>query len=197
MKHWMSWTKFYICYRWIIDRCSNINNIRYKNYWWRWIKCEWKTFDEFKNDMYDSYQKHMLNNWWLDTTIERIDVNWNYCKENCKWVTMTEQYSNKVNTIFYKWTTLINYCKKNNINVSTIYSRIYMLWWSIEEAILWKEKYKNNKKQVQQIDFDWNIIKIWNSTMDIERELNIKNQNISNVCKWKAKTAWWYKWKYI
>ena len=44
-----------------------------------------------------------LKCWEKDTTIDRIDWNWNYCKENCRWATYKEQYLNqekhKVKTI--------------------------------------------------------------------------------------------------
>lgn len=75
-------------YRWIRSRCDNVLYIQYKNWWWRWIKCEWTSFEEFYNDMKDSYVP------WL--SIDRIDNDWNYCKENCRWLTKSEN-SRKAN----------------------------------------------------------------------------------------------------
>lgn len=129
IKHWFSKDKFYMKYYHIKERCNNINNVRYKSYWWRWIKLEWKTFEEFKNDMFPTYKE------WL--TIDRIDVNWNYNKENCRWITNKEQQNNKTNNkiIKYNWKThtLSEWSNILNIKYNTLASRLYR-WMSIEKA---------------------------------------------------------------
>ena len=105
VKHWLSyrnWNK--------IDKifCSKFQNIKYrcsnplknyKNKWYENITCEWKTVSEFKRDMYDSYIEHVNKYWLKNTTIDRIDSKWNYCKENCRWATIEEQNYNKWNTL--------------------------------------------------------------------------------------------------
>jgi len=95
IKHNMSKTRFYKIYRWLKNRCEYIKWKDFFRYWWRWIKCEWKTFDEFYKDMYKSYLEHLENFWEIQTTIDRINVNWNYCKKNCRWATLSEQQLNK------------------------------------------------------------------------------------------------------
>lgn len=65
-----------------------------KYYYDKWIKCEWKNFEEFYNDMKDSYEEHCKEYWEKDTTLDRIDCDWNYCKENCRWATNKEQAQN-------------------------------------------------------------------------------------------------------
>ena len=59
---------------------------------------------------------------------------------------------------------------------------------------IWK-KCKNSKKIIQK-DLNNNFIKKWDSMKNVFRELWINNKNISLVCLWKRKTAWWYKWEY-
>ena len=85
--HWMKWTKIYTTYRNIKARCDNNQNPDYKNYWWRWIKCERISFESFYQDMFPIYQE------WL--TIDRINNDWKYCKENCRRSTRKEQANNR------------------------------------------------------------------------------------------------------
>lgn len=131
IKHWMSNTKIYNVFRWILQRCNDVWSTDYKNYWGRGIKCEWISFDEFYNDMFSTYKE------WL--TIERSDVNWNYCKDNCSWITKKEQANNKRNSnkITIDWITknLAHWADFLWIKRSTVSMRYYVYWWSIERAL--------------------------------------------------------------
>lgn len=117
----------YNLFQQIKSRCSNEKHRRFHDYWWRWIKCEWKNFEEFFNDMWWTYKK------WLQ--IDRIDNNSNYNKNNCRWVTAQQNSSNRRNTVFIEWLCLKDYCKKNWLNHRTIRNRIITLKWDIEKAI--------------------------------------------------------------
>lgn len=96
------------------SRCNNSHNPEYKNYGGRGIKIcdEWQDYLAFK--------KWALDNGYSDNlTIERIDVNGNYCPENCKWIPKSEQLKNTTRTIFitYKGETLcaMDWCKRLGI----------------------------------------------------------------------------------
>lgn len=52
-------------------------------------------------------------------------------------------------------------------------------------------------KSLYQCDLSGNIIKKWNCTMDVQRELGYTNALISRCCKGKRPTAYGYKWSYI
>lgn len=72
-------------------RCSNSNNHSYKYYGGRGITmCE-----EWFND-YLAFKQWSLDHGYAENlTIDRIDVNGNYEPSNCRWITMSEQQSNK------------------------------------------------------------------------------------------------------
>jgi len=93
--HWMSDSHIYNIWQCIKKRCKHKH---YVNYYWKGIsydKC-WESFQCFYKDMWEPYEEHFRNNWW-DTSIDRIDVNWNYCKSNCRWATWKIQNRNRSN----------------------------------------------------------------------------------------------------
>lgn len=134
--HWMRNTRIYNIFFWTKQRCNNINCNNYKNYWGSGIKCEWNTFEEFYRDMWDSYKE------WL--SIDRIDNNWNYSKDNCRWSDRYEQVRNRRNTLKFNWISLADICSENKLPYNTIYSRIHTYWFSLEKAITQKIKYQKD-----------------------------------------------------
>jgi hypothetical protein len=48
--------------------------------------------------MFESYVEHYKKNWWHNTQIDRINNDWDYCKENCRRVTAKENINNKSKT---------------------------------------------------------------------------------------------------
>ena len=97
--HKMTKTQFYHVWQGMRARCNNKNLKAYKHYGGRGIKvCErWKDFNNFMDDMYESYSKHINEYGERNTSIDRIDVNGNYEKSNCRWATWKEQNNNKRN----------------------------------------------------------------------------------------------------
>lgn len=57
-------------------------------------------------------------------------------------------------------------------------------------------KLHHNHKTVYQYNTNLNLIKVWDSVMDIERALHIKSGHISDCCRNKRKQAQGFIWKY-
>lgn len=95
-KHGDSNTQFYNVWIHMKHRCNNPNVKEFHNYGGRGISVcnRWLTYENFKEDMYESYMTHFKENNG-DTTLERINVNGNYELSNCSWITIKEQCKNK------------------------------------------------------------------------------------------------------
>ena len=90
--HGMVYSKEYSSYRAMKERCLNEKSKSYKHYGGRGITMcdEWiESFENFYKDMGERPSKNH--------SIDRIDVNKGYSKENCQWTTSRNQALNRRN----------------------------------------------------------------------------------------------------
>lgn len=148
-KHGMSRTRFYKIYQDMMQRCNNKKHKSYKYYGERGIKvCErWNDFNNFYNDMFTSYNEKL--------TIDRINNNKEYSKDNCRWANSKQQQSNKrnIHIVTYKNITdsIKNVCKIFGFNYKNILYRLKN-GLTFEEAIT-TQKGKHYKK-IKQISVE-------------------------------------------
>ena len=138
--HGMYGTRFYNIWKGIKQRCYDIGGTYYLHYGGRGIiTCErWKKFENFRDDVYESYQEHVKEFGEKQTTIDRIDVNGNCELSNCKWSTLKEQNNNKRININLTYNgqshSLIEWSYILGIRKSTLSSRLYR-GWSTEKTL--------------------------------------------------------------
>lgn len=88
------------------NRCNNKKHSSYKYYGERSITYDkkWDNYINFKKDMWYLFTKTILcdkiniN----DITIERKDVNGNYCQENCTFIPMNKQQENRTTVKMFR-----------------------------------------------------------------------------------------------
>jgi|ERR1700748_333927 len=114
----------YIIWQGMKTRCLNKNCFAYKDYGGRGIKIcnRWlESFEAFYEDMKEGYKKGL--------TLERKDVNGNYEKSNCIWITRADQANNRRTTIYvvHPWfgeITIKDAAKIVGISWQAMYTRV-------------------------------------------------------------------------
>jgi len=131
LRHGMTGTKVWAVWIGMRNRCYKPVTDRYPQYGGRGIKvCDrWHLFENFYADMGDVPE---------GMSIDRIDVDGDYCPENCRWATSMEQGANKTNTLYvtlhgkeYLFGDLI---KAAGLKHSTAHARLYRYGWTPERT---------------------------------------------------------------
>lgn len=113
-------------------RCLDPSNERYADYGGRGITvCDrWMEFSNFLADMGRRPEGKSLN---------RIDNDKNYCKENCEWATNLVQANNARSNIVIEMNgqkhTIAEWCRILNRNRQTVYVRIFKGWDAVRALI--------------------------------------------------------------
>ena len=116
------------------NRCKNKNQQYYYCYWWRWISyC--KEREEFQNFLED-----MMPNWQEWLSLDRIDVNWHYCKENCRRATNEQQTNNARSNVVYQWKNISTRAKEIWVNYPAFQRNVKRNWF--EKAFEFYEQKK-------------------------------------------------------
>lgn len=140
--HGKSGTRLYYIWHGMKNRCSNPTVRDYKSYGGKGVKVceEWQDFQKFHDWAYSSgYIEDAERG---KTTLDRIDLNGNYCPRNCRWITNKEQQNNRSNNIFVTYNgkkqTLSQWSEKLGIPYLTLRKRIVELGWDTERAFTQK-----------------------------------------------------------
>lgn len=150
--HGMSNTRFYKRYAAMRSRCYRVNSSNYSYYGGRGIKSEWKSFEEFLCDMYPSYLEHVGKHGEKNTTLDRVNVNGNYSKENCRWATMKVQNNNsrhvRLITFEGKTMNISRWAEHLGVDRHTLYQRLNDYNFPLEKALV-KGKYSTKGRKYE------------------------------------------------
>lgn len=130
------------------DRCNNPNNNNFKYYGGRGISVdpEWNSFNQFLKDMGERPSK--------EYSLDRIDYNGNYCKENCRWTLSSIQAKNKRSTLLITMMgeelCLLDWCVKLGKDYKLINGRIQKSRWPIHKALELDESIEITTKNIKQ-----------------------------------------------
>jgi hypothetical protein len=118
------WTK-------LNSRCSTLTDKAYHRYGGRGVKVEWESFDDFYNDMASTHD--------FSLSLDRIDNNGNYSKENCRWATPKEQANNRRTNRYIEANglrlTISQWAEHLGIRVNTLNNRLNKWGWDEIKAV--------------------------------------------------------------
>jgi hypothetical protein len=152
--HGLSRTPEYDSWKNMVNRCHNPLDKNYKNYGKRGIRVcdEWFSLLKFIEDMGKRPNK--------EYTLDRIDVNGNYERSNCRWATHKQQMRNVRYNMIVEWKgkrrLLIELIEESGLPYQTVWSRYKMQEWSLERSLtepLQDERieYQGNKYNIKSL----------------------------------------------
>lgn len=135
VSHRMTHTRLYETWSNMRRRCNSKSSKSYKDYGGRGIK----VCDSWNRSFIDFYNWAIESGYSDNLTIDRIDVNGDYCPENCRWVPKGDQPSNRRNnwriTHRGKTQNLKQWCDELGLDYKLINNRLNRSGLSFEEAI--------------------------------------------------------------
>ncbi len=141
LKHGMTKTPEYKAWTSMKDRCYNSTLNQYKDYGGRGITICDRWLNSFENFYEDMGQRPSQ-----EYSLDRVDNNGNYCKENCRWSTRKEQGNNKRNNHILEYDsqrlTIAEWSIKLNIDRNLIKNRL-KYGWPIEKALTTPKRCNN------------------------------------------------------
>lgn len=133
MTHGQANTKLYHSWRSMISRCCDTSNKSYPRYGGRGISVtsDWLIFENFAADMGDAPTR--------EASLDRIDNDKGYNKENCRWASKSEQGNNTSKSVVFDFRgqklPLRTIAEITGFNYNTLRTRVYRHGMTPEAAV--------------------------------------------------------------
>lgn len=128
IRHGMSNTKLYYVYNNMMRRCYDINNEKYNNYGGRGIQ----VCDDWKNCIDKFFIWAKSSGYKEGLTIDRINVNGDYCPSNCRWADLKTQANNRTTNVYITYKgetkTMAEWSDVLGISAQTLWGRKQRGW---------------------------------------------------------------------
>lgn len=196
-KHGCAGTRIYTEWASMKSRCYYTKNKAYQRYGGRGIKvCE-----EWRNS-FEKFKEWALTNGYDDNlTIERKNVNGNYCPENCCWIPLSEQAKNRRTTLKTSdeegnEVFAMDIAKENGIPMNIVVARLHN-GWGMQEALNTPIIQQTVKRKVLQVSLSTGeIIAEYKSIGQASKAIGIDRSGISRCCLGQRNKAGGYGWRY-
>ena len=132
-KHGQTKTRLFKIWASMHERCERVRHAYYMNYGGRGIRVcdEWREFVPFREWALKAGYRD-------DLSIDRIDVDGDYCPKNCRWATNKEQANNKRTNRIVEFNgekmNITQWSDMLGINKTTLRERLNA-GWSVEDAL--------------------------------------------------------------
>ena len=133
LKHGLCNTPLYKVWQTMKQRCTNPNCRGYQWYGAKGVKvCEdWQDVESF-------YRWAVSHGYQEGLTLDRIEITGDYEPKNCRWITMSEQQTNKSSNHLIEYNgekrTLTEWSNLLGIPRTTLSNRLNTLGWSVERT---------------------------------------------------------------
>ena len=200
-------TRLYRIWSGMKTRCSNPNQASYKNYGARGIRvcAEWQSFFPF--------QEWALSHGYQDSlSIERIDINGNYCPENCKWANRLHQANNTRSNRRIEFGEMVltsrQWDRRLGFREGVLSDRLNTLGWDLERTMT--EPVGTSHARTYTFNGETHTISEWasiigisftslckrlnNPDITLEEALTKPKQGMSNLLTFQGKTLPLWQW---
>lgn len=190
------YAKLYDTWKNMISRCHNPKDDRFYTYGARGIS----VCDEWRNDFHAFARFALENGWDIGLSIERNDVDKDYCPQNCTFITMREQMRNKTNNVYItikdETKCLIEWCEIFGVEFKRTWARYKVLGIADVNRLFYKGDLRDLRPHILQLTLDGKVIAEYEKITHASRKNGIATNKIRKACEGNTNVVGGYRWEF-